>query len=112
MEGSMISTVFATAAIVAILQQAPAPQAAAQPDSALLAPAATTPPAPAEAEDPRLDERVCRTEIVVGTRFNSRTCMTRREWNERRDASRNLAHRVESRNSRRDSPPLATTTGR
>ncbi len=108
----MALTVIATAAIAAMLQQAPVPQAAGQPDGVLVAPAATTPPTPAEAEDPRLDEQVCRTEAVVGTRFNSRICMTRREWNERRDASRDLAHRLESRNSRRESPPLATTNGR
>lgn len=108
----MTLTVFVTAAIVAILQQAPAPQAAGQPDGVLVAPAATTPPTPAEADDPRLDQQVCQTEAVVGTRFNSRICMTRREWNERRDASRNLAHRLESRNARRDSPPLATTNAR
>jgi len=108
----MTLTVIAAAALFAVLQQAPAPQAAGQPDGVLVAPAATTPPTPVAVDDPRLDEQVCRTEAVVGTRFNSRVCMTRREWNERREASRNLAHRLESRNSRRDSVPLATTSGR
>lgn len=109
----MTLTIFAAAALVALLQQAPAPQSATvQSDSVLATPAATTPPTPAEDDDPRLDEQVCRTEIVVGTRFNSRTCMTRREWNERREASRALAHRIESRNGRRDSRSLANTTSR
>jgi hypothetical protein len=71
-----------------------------------IAPTTGTTVAEAPAETPeeqaRLDERVCRTEAVVGTRFNSRTCMTRREWNRRRDESRRLAHRLDSQNSNRD----------
>lgn len=65
-----------------------------------------------EADSAELDERVCRTEAVVGTRFSSRTCMTRREWNERRDASRRLAQRMETANSRRDFRAPASASGR
>ena len=76
--------------------QTPAGEAAAAP-----APAATAQPAETAAEAARLDQVVCRTEAVVGTRFDSRVCMTRRQWNERRDESRRLAHRMESNNANR-----------
>ena len=77
------------------LQEAPPPAAAPDP------PAAPPPAAATPAEQARLDEVVCRTEAVVGTRFNSRTCMTRREWNQRRDDSRRLVHRLDAQNSNR-----------
>ena len=77
------------------LQEAPRPTAA--PDPAVAPPPAAETPA----EQARLDEVVCRTEAVVGTRFNSRTCLTRREWNQRRDESRRLAHRLDAQNSNR-----------
>ena len=81
-------------------------------DAVLVPPAATTPPTPTPEEENRLNEQVCRTEAVVGTRFGGRICMTRREWNQRRDDSRRLAQRIETGNSRRNSPPLANTAGR
>lgn len=102
------------AAVLAVVLLSSAPQTPPPPvDAPLATLAATTPPEPVdEAAEARLNERVCRTEIIVGTRFGSRICMTRREWNQRRDDSRRLAQSLESRNSRRVSPPLATTTGR
>jgi len=71
-------------------QQAPETQQApgATGEAAAAAPA-TTPARP----DP-LDRTVCREEAVVGSRFGSRTCMTQREWNARRDESRRLAQRL------------------
>ena len=102
------------AAVVAAILLSSAPQTPPPPvDAPLATLAATTPPeAVDEAEEERMNERVCRTEAIVGTRFGSRICMTRREWSQRRDDSRRLAQRLESVNSRRDSPPLATTTAR
>ena len=94
-------TTLALITVLAALTVQDAPQAV--PGAAPL-----TDPAVAEAlpetpeEQARLDERVCRTEAVVGTRFSSRTCMTRREWNRRRDDSRRLAHRLDTQNSNRD----------
>ena len=64
------------------------------------------------AEEADLDRVVCRSEVVVGTRFNSRTCMTRRAWNQRRDESRRLAQRIESANGRRDFRAPASASGR
>ncbi len=59
------------------------------------APAATpTAASSRHAQPDPLDRRVCREEAVVGSRFGSRTCMTQREWNERRDESRRLAQRI------------------
>ncbi|MCS6624899.1 hypothetical protein N0B44_18445 [Roseibacterium beibuensis] len=96
-----MSTLALIAALASLaLQDAPqAPAAATAADG--VSPAAEA-PAETPEEEARLDERVCRTEAVVGTRFNSRTCMTRREWNRRRDDSRRLAHRLDSQNSNRD----------
>jgi len=104
----MIAVVVA-AVLLSSAPQTPPPSV----DAPLATPAATTPPEPVSpAEEARLDERVCRNEAIVGTRFGSRICMTRREWNQRRDDSRRLAQRLESGNSRSNSPPLATTNGR
>ena len=104
----MIAVVFA-AALLSAAPQTPPPAV----DAPLATLAGTTPPEAVDsAAEARLNEQVCRTEAVVGTRFGSRICMTRREWNERRDASRRLAQRMESGNSRQNSPPLATTNGR
>lgn len=104
----MIAAVFAAVLLSSPQQTPPAPA-----DAPLATLAATTPPEPVDAaEEARLNERVCRSEAIVGTRFGSRICMTRREWNQRRDDSRRLAQRIESGNSRNNSPPLATTTGR
>jgi hypothetical protein len=104
----MIAVIFA-AVLMSGAQQTPPPPV----DAPLSTPAATTPPEVVdEAQEARLNERVCRNEAVVGTRFGGQICMTRREWNQRRDESRRLAHRLESGNSRQNSPPLATTTGR
>ncbi|WP_292110033.1 hypothetical protein [Brevundimonas sp.] len=82
----------------AVLQQASTPAA---PEAG--APAAVSASAaPAPNEDEALDRQVCRREAVVGSRFNSRVCMTRREWNQRREESRRLAHRLESANANRN----------
>ena len=95
-----MSTLALIAALAALaFQEAPRAADAASPST--IPPVAGETPATAE-EEARLDERVCRTEAVVGTRFNSRTCMTRREWNRRRDESRRLAHRLDAQNSNRD----------
>lgn len=76
------------------------------PPQVAVAAAAPTPAAEAAPVDPAEEERLnqvtCRTEPVVGSRFNSRVCMTRREWNQRRDDSRRLAHRLDVQNSNRD----------
>lgn len=61
---------------------------------------ATAPSTPAP-EDSNLDQTVCRSETVVGSRFPTRTCLTRREWNARRDESRELAHKLDAVNSNR-----------
>lgn len=81
-----------TAQVSATTQVQPAPVAAPVPVQ----------PAQPEAEaDPSLNRVVCRTEPNVGTRLSSRTCLTRREWNDRREASRALAHRLETANANR-----------
>jgi hypothetical protein len=51
--------------------------------------------------DAAANRRVCRSEIVVGTRLSERVCMTQREWDQRRQQSRELAHRLEVQNSNR-----------
>ncbi|SFS71316.1 hypothetical protein [Brevundimonas viscosa] len=87
--------VLSLSAMIGFQDPSPAPDA--QPSAA---PAAADAPASGEA-DP-LERVVCRTEAVVGTRFDSRVCMTRRQWNARRDESRRLAHRLESANANRN----------
>lgn len=86
------------AAVIGLQDPTPTPSPDAQ---AATAPAAA-PASPASGEADPLDRVVCRTEAVVGTRFDSRVCMTRRQWNARRDESRRLAHRLESANANRD----------
>ena len=94
-------TTLALITVLAALTVQDAPQAV--PGAAPLTdPAVAEAPQETPEEQARLDERVCRTEAVVGTRFSSRTCMTRREWNRRRDDSRRLAHRLDTQNSNRD----------
>ena len=89
--------VLSLSAVIGVQDPTPSPAPDAQPAAA---PAAADAPASGEA-DP-LDRVVCRTEAVVGTRFDSRVCMTRRQWNARRDESRRLAHRLESANANRN----------
>jgi len=88
--------------VLAALTLQDAPQAVPGATAPLTDPSVAEGPAETPEEQARLDERVCRTEAVVGTRFSSRTCMTRREWNRRRDDSRRLAHRLDTQNSNRD----------
>lgn len=52
-----------------------------------------------DATEEDLDRRVCRTEAVVGTRLSGRTCLTQREWNERREAARTLQRRIAGSNT-------------
>lgn len=98
-----MSTLALIAALTALAFQDPQAAPGVIPSPAATSALETPAEDPAETpeEQARLDERVCRTEAVVGTRFNSRTCMTRREWNQRRDDSRRLAHRLEAQNSNR-----------
>lgn len=95
-----MSIVLALSLAAVIGGQDPTPSPAPE-GQATTAPAAA-PDAPASSEADPLDRVVCRTEAVVGTRFDSRVCMTRRQWNARRDESRRLAHRLESANANRD----------
>ena len=69
------------------------PQQAQTATTAEAAPAAPGPAAAPVRPDP-LDRMVCREEAVVGSRFSSRTCMTQRQWNDRRDESRRRAQRL------------------
>ena len=85
------------AALLGVQDPAPSPA----PDAPTAAAPAAADAPPAGEADP-LNRVVCRTEAVVGTRFDSRVCMTRREWNARRDESRRLAHRLESANANRN----------
>lgn len=80
--------------------------AAQTPDAQLVPPASLTPPVTSAAlsaeEEARQSEQICRNENVVGTRLSGRVCMTRREWDQRREASRRLAQRTENAQSSRD----------
>ncbi len=78
------------------------PAASPSPDAQAATAPAAAPASSASGEADPLDRVVCRTEAVVGTRFDSRVCMTRRQWDARRDESRRLAHRLESANANRD----------
>ena len=95
-------TPLALIAALAALAVQDAPQAVPGATAPTTGPSVADPQAETPEEHARLDERVCRTEAAVGTRFNSRVCMTRREWNRRRDESRSLAHRLDAQNSNRD----------
>jgi hypothetical protein len=64
-------------------------------------PSATTNPQAPAAEDRDSQRMVCRRETVVGTRFPTRVCMTRAEWDARRAESRELAQSLETRNANR-----------
>lgn len=69
-----------------------------------------TPVEPTAEEDP-MDRVTCRSEPVVGSRFNSRVCMTRREWAQRRQDSQDLARRLDVQNSNRGRVYAPTTGG-
>jgi hypothetical protein len=94
---SLVALVFAG-------QVASAPAQA--PDAQLVPPASLTPPTTTAAlsaeEEARQNEQICRTENVVGSRLSGRICMTRREWDQRREASRRLQQRVENAQSSQD----------
>jgi hypothetical protein len=77
-------------------QEAPPPTTVLPPVDVAPAPAAQP-----EAEPDGMDRVTCRSEPVVGSRFNSRVCMTRREWARRREESQRLAHRLDTQNSNR-----------
>lgn len=102
----IVALVSALAALAA--QQPPAQPAQAAPPAVLPPVSVTAPPAqvpnpavdPAAAEDP-MDRVTCRSEPVVGSRFNSRVCMTRREWARRREESQDLARQLDVQNSNR-----------
>lgn len=110
--------VAAIAALVALVPQDAAPQQP-LPPAAVLPPVDVTAapvqapnnaPAPLAGEDP-MDRVTCRSEPVVGSRFNSRVCMTRREWAQRREESQNLARRLDVQNSNRGRVYAPTNSG-
>jgi hypothetical protein len=101
------------AAIAALVALAPQDAPPLQPPPANLPPVtvvAPVGPPPEAAPDPQ-DRVTCRTEPVVGSRFNSRVCMTQREWARRREDSQNLARRLDVQNSNRDRITAPSTGG-
>lgn len=104
-----MTIVAAIAALVALVPQDAPPQQPLPPATVLppvdvtAAPVQApnnTPVEPAAEEDP-MDRVTCRSEPVVGSRFNARVCMTRREWARRREDSQDLARRLDVQNSNR-----------
>lgn len=114
-----MTLVAAIAALVALAPQN-APSQQPLPAPAVLPPVDVTaapvqapnniPADPAAGEDP-MDRVTCRSEPVVGSRFNSRVCMTRREWAQRREESQNLARRLDVQNSNRGRVYAPTNNG-
>ena len=103
-----MTIVAALAALVALAPQDAPPQQPLPAPTDL--PPVNVTEAPAQAPNPVVDpnaepdpmDRVtCRSEPVVGSRFNSRVCMTRREWARRREESQDLARRLDVQNSNR-----------
>jgi hypothetical protein len=93
--------VWISAMVLAGAQQTPPPVTDLPPVDAPSGAAQADAPAPEGAEPDPMDRVTCRSEPVVGSRFNSRVCMTRREWARRREESQRLAHRLEAQNSNR-----------
>jgi hypothetical protein len=81
-------------ASLALVQQVPAPPAAAQP-----APGAqtevSTPPAPSAARPTADTAQVCRTEPVTGSRFGRRVCRSAVQTDEDRAASREMLRQMQ-----------------
>lgn len=90
-------------------QQTPQPPPAAEP--AVLPPVVAVAPSPPPIEPDPQDRVTCRTEPVVGSRFNSRVCMTQREWARRREDSQALARRLDVQNSNRGRITAPSTGG-
>jgi hypothetical protein len=62
----------------------------------LAQPPAATPPAPADSHDP--NEMICQRIQALGSRLNAgRMCMTRAQWEQRRQADRMDAERAQTR---------------
>lgn len=77
--------------MVMLLASSTQQQAQAAP-AAQAAPSAPTQVAPQETDDN--NRQICRRERVVGSNRPQRICMTRREWNQQQDTSREMMDRA------------------
>ena len=77
--------------LAALLAGAPA----AEPPTAKTPPVNTAEPAAATGETPKRNDIVCKREAVVGSRMPTRVCLSREDWDQRRQEGRDELKKIQ-----------------